>query len=76
MRYCKEKGTYLLVCDGICCIAHQLLNMLYTAHLGVDLLENLCALLQPKQYILLYLRKLDVRRKLLQLFQLRIRLFK
>jgi hypothetical protein len=48
--------------------------MLYATHLFVNLLQHLCALLQPKDDILLYLRKLYIRRQLLQLRQLRIRL--
>lgn len=48
--------------------------MLQAAHLLVYVLQHLCALLQAKDDVLLYLRKLDARRQLLQLLQLRVRL--
>jgi hypothetical protein len=41
--------------------------MLYTAHLSMNLLQHLGSLLQSKQDILLYKRKLDVGRQLLEL---------
>ena len=48
--------------------------MLEPAHLAVDFLQDLGALLQSKHHILLYEGKLDVGRQLLQLQQLRVRL--
>lgn len=66
--------TYLLVRNGIGRLPHQLLDVVYAAHLGVDLLEDSCALLQAEDDVLLDLRKLDVGRELLELFQLGVRL--
>lgn len=67
-------SDYLLVRPRLGVLAQQLLNVLDAAHLAVDLLQHRRALLQPEQHVLLHERKLDVRRQLLQLRQLRIRL--
>lgn len=48
--------------------------MLDAAHLGVDLLEHLGALLQAEDDVLLDQRELDAARELLELRQLRVRL--
>lgn len=77
----KEKATqgslfisHLLVCNRVGRLAHELLDVLDAAHLGVDLLQDLCALLQTKDYVLLDEGELDVARELLKLVELRIRL--
>lgn len=66
--------THILISDGVGRLAHQLLDVLYAAHLGVYLLEDLCALLQAEDDVLLYLRELDVGRQLLELLQLAVSL--
>ena len=48
--------------------------MVYAAHLLVDLLQDLGALLEAEDDVLLDLRELDARRQLLELLQLRVRL--
>ena len=66
--------TYLLVCSCLLILAHQLLHVLYAAHLLVDLLQHRSTLLQAKQNILLHKCKFHVARQLLELSQLRVRL--
>jgi hypothetical protein len=70
----QETRTYLLVGDGVGGLAHELLDVLDAAHLGVDLLEHARALLQAKHNVLLDLRKLDAAHQLLELLELRVRL--
>lgn len=41
-------GTYVLVGDGLLGLAHELLDVLEAAHLGVDGLEDAVALLQAE----------------------------
>lgn len=62
--------AHILVCDGVGGLAHQLLDVLEAAHLGVYLLENLCALLQAEDDVLLDLGELDARRQPLELLEL------
>lgn len=63
-----------MVGDSVGRVAHELLDMFDTAHLLVNLLQHLCALLQAEDDVLLDLRKLDVARQLLKLLELRVRL--
>ena len=66
--------AYLLVRDGLGRLAHELLDVLDTAHLGVDLLKHARALLQAEDDILLDEGELDVARQLLELGELGVRL--
>lgn len=66
--------AYLLVSDGVGRLAHELLDVLDAAHLGVDLLQDLGALLQAEHDVLLDHGELDGRGELLELFELGVRL--
>lgn len=68
----EGRKTYLLISNGIGRLAHQLLHVLDAAHLGVDLLEHLCTLLQSKQDVFLDESKLDAGGELLELLQLAV----
>jgi hypothetical protein len=48
--------------------------MLYPSHLGVDVVQHLGALLQPKHHVPLYQRELDAGGELLELLELGVRL--
>jgi hypothetical protein len=63
---------HLLVGYRLGRVVHQLLDGLEAAHLAVDLLQRLGALLDAGQDIALDARKLDVGRQLQQLLELRI----
>lgn len=63
-----------LVGNGVGRLPHELLDVLDAAHLAVNLLQDFGALLQAKDDVLLDLRKLDARRQLLELLELRVRL--
>lgn len=65
-------GTYLLVSNLVRRLAHKLLDPLDAADLGVDVHEDLCALLEAAQHLLLDLRHLDALRELLELVELAV----
>lgn len=67
MRY-----AYILVGNRFGCLAHKLFDLVDAAHLGVDLLENIAALLQAEYDVLLNLGELDVARQLLELLELSV----
>jgi len=68
----RGTDTDFLVGNRVGRLAHQLLDVLDAAHLAVDLLQHLSALLQTKYHILLDQGELDAGRELLQLFQLSV----
>ena len=71
----KSAGsTNLLVRDRISRLAHEPLDVGKAAHLGVNLLEDLGALLQAEEDVLLDQGELDARCELLQLLKLAVRL--
>ena len=72
MKNEKMEWTYLLIHPRIFSITHQLLHAFNPTNLLVDSLQNLRALLQAKQYILLHQSKLDLPGQLLQLGKLGI----
>lgn len=62
--------AHILIGDGVGGLAHELLDVLEPAHLGVDLLEDLGALLQAEDDVLLDLGELDARGEALELLEL------
>lgn len=68
---CNGK-TYLLVGYSLGIIAHELLHVVYSAHFCMDLLEDLGALLQAEDDILLNLGEFDIGREFLELFKLSV----
>ena len=57
----QREKTNLLIGNCISRLAHELLNVLDAAHLGVDLAQHFGALLQAKDNVLLDQRELDAR---------------
>lgn len=70
----EHLADFLLVRNGIRRLAHELLDVIDAAHLGVDLPEHARALLQAEDDVLLYEGELDVAGELLELGQLGVRL--
>jgi hypothetical protein len=70
----KKKKTHVLIRNRFGRLAHQHLDALDAAHLGLDVLEDHRALLQAVDDVLLYLGELDVAHKLLELVELPVRL--
>lgn len=64
--------TNLLVRNSLRRLAHQLLHVLDSAHLGVNLTEHSRALLQAEEDIFLDECELDRRGQALELFELRV----
>lgn len=62
--------AHILIGDGFGGLAHELLDVLEPAHLGMDLLEDLGALLQAEDDVLLDLGELDARGEALELLEL------
>lgn len=66
--------THLLIRNGIRRVTHQLLHLVNAPHLRVYLAQDLGALLQTEDDVLLDLGELDARRQLLELLELGVRL--
>lgn len=73
MRRGRFRATYLLISNGIGRLAHELLDVLDPADLGVYLLQHLGALLQAEHHVLLDHGELDRGRELLELLELGVR---